>query len=322
MKRFFQMLRESESTKILATTVVVAGVLGGAVYLVKKGPVNLTGLGIHGEKRAGDQGSDDFGSEQGSAPSLKGPKTVDEELDARVERIKEEVEKGVRKPASRSALTPPAAAELCKVAEYPGLGTEFSKIPAQTWARVLDEYHEAKAITLAWIAEERMNGSIPAELAEWMDAQTRDIRIQRPPTAEEPDLSWRGIVAMSEDLGGTPLIRVGGGFTALLERDPRRARFELVRAISQMWSGCRMAQAKLSAPWGEYLSCMGLTASSCNPGSLGEDSWAISTRVATQIASPGCRIPAFEGAKATQCYSRFPASVAAAKVEAENHSGE
>jgi hypothetical protein len=302
-------------------------VLGGVVFFAKKGHLPSAGVGIHEEKQASkpvlsdDAGFDGTEGHQ-AASSIKGMKTVDEELDARVERIREEVEQGVRKPASRTAATPPKAREICRSSEFPGLGTEFSKITPKAWARVLDEYHEAKAITLAWIAEERMSGNLEIELAEWMDSQTRDIRIQRPPTAEEPDLSWRGVVAMSEDVKGDPLIRVGGGFLTLMDKDPRRARFELVRTISQTWSGCRLAQAKLKAPWKDYLSCMGVPASSCKAGSLGEDSWAVSTRVATQIASPGCRIPAFEEASASKCYSRFPASVVTARIETETHSGD
>jgi hypothetical protein len=99
------------------------------------------------------------------------------------------------------------------------------------------------------------------------------------------------------------MIRVGGGFLQLVKKDPKRAKFELARLISQTWSPCELKKMKLGNIWKSTLDCLNLKELDfgCSEGSYSESGWAVSTAVALTVANPGCSIPAFNGADIAKC---------------------
>ncbi len=226
------------------------------------------------------------------------------------------------------ALKDYAALPLCSREESRGMGPTAGKVEAAEWSLVMETFHEAKADLLAWLEEQAgaHPRTFPAELRESMEAQVRDLRIQRPPTPEEPDLTWRGIAVMSEDSEGLPLVRLGSGMVSLLKSDPRRARFEFTRVIAQRWSPCALSSAGAEKVWNSLKTCMGVTEdykTSCADGGFSEAGWMTSTALAARVSSPGCRIEGL-AASAPNC-STTPAgthskghtvSAAAEKVQA------
>lgn len=191
----------------------------------------------------------------------------------------------------------------CVSVEVMGRGP-VSKTSPKDWAEVMKSFHKSKADYLAWLNAHR--AEFGDELVAKMSAQMSDLRIQRAPTPEEPDLSWRGVVVRSHDEKGAPLVRVGDGFIAWMKSDAPRARFELARAMAQSWTPCESGS---SAVWAGFFKCMGAESEACVNGKFSENAWTVATALAEQVASPGCRVPAFAGSKAQGCVSRIPSGV-------------
>src|SRR5690606_26170291 len=145
--------------------------------------------------------------------------------------------------------------------------------------------------------------NIGEKAAGLMEERVRGLRLQRPPAAEEPDLSWRGIASLTEDSLGY-MVRVGGGFIKLAQKDPPRARFELARLLAQSWAPCELTKNGVdgAAIWAPLLKCLGVEEKAgCAAGSYSEAGWAISTTLAAVVANPGCTVPAFAEAERAKC---------------------
>jgi hypothetical protein len=220
-----------------------------------------------------------------------------------------------------------AALPGCAASELQGAGMQMPAVSAGDWELVMESYHEAKAGLLAWLQGQR--GKIAPKLFARMESEVRELRVQRPPNADEPDLSWRGIVVLTDDSEG-PLVRLGGGVVALVKNDPRRAGYEFTRVIAQRWSACSLAAHGGGALWAKLGDCMGVRedpAISCVEGGYSESGWMVATTLASRIASPGCRVAGVaQSLERAECKTgRAPAalqSVGPGKVEPAPHAHE
>ena len=202
----------------------------------------------------------------------------------------------------------PASPGECVSEEYPGRSPETAQISKTGWDAVMDEFHGAKAQLTSWL--EAHKNQFNEKTYQWMAKQIANARLQRPPSADEPDLSWRGIGSVSSMSDQTPLIRVGAGFEKWVAEKPKRARFELARLLAQSWAPCEMAKVDSSAPWKDFVSCMDIQkeadpTQACGKNSVSEAGWAVSSAIAAQAAPPGCKIPAFNRAPASECLKKI-----------------
>jgi hypothetical protein len=204
---------------------------------------------------------------------------------------------------ARVKLEAASGAADCASIEFPGAGLEHTTVDAADWDAVMKGFHDAKADLMAWLRSRRAD--IPEETAARMAREVADIRIQRPPVPEEGELNWRGIVLRARDAAGQPVIRMGGGFLKLARTQPERARFELARALAQSWSPCELKAAQ--ALWQPLLQCLGVNdANACQPGSVSESAWAVSTTLAAVVSHPGCAITAFKEPAHAACLASIP----------------
>ncbi|MEK6579039.1 MAG: hypothetical protein AABZ55_07410, partial [Bdellovibrionota bacterium] len=79
----------------------------------------------------------------------------------------------------------------CRSYEGHGDASEHIAIDQKDWDKVMDQYHEAKRDLLAWLDSRKM--AFSTKTYEHMSDLVKNLKIQRPPNSEEPDLSWRGI---------------------------------------------------------------------------------------------------------------------------------
>ena len=203
----------------------------------------------------------------------------------------------------------------CSAAEYRGPGIEKAGVSADDWKIQMSAFHAAKRDLLSWIGS--YSAGMSPKLAQAMEAQVSELRIQRPPTTENPDLGWRGIGVLMRDSQNQLILRLGGGFPKLTARAPERARFELVRQMAQVWSPCELGslagEADSSKFWKPLLKCLGVDESqACEMGSYSEAGWAVSTAVAAVIAPPKCTVPVFRNLKYRACLEPLKAALAKA----------
>jgi hypothetical protein len=183
---------------------------------------------------------------------------------------------------------------LCSSVEYPSRGR--SKLTRDEEARVEQAFAAAKVDLLRWL--DRNHKNFRPYSFETLREQVQQLELRVPTSNDDPDLRWRGIGVWTREAGGSPILRVGPGFATLVERDPERARFELIRLAALGWAPCELARVG-ARPWGAYLQCMGIaeTDRGCGVGNYSEAGWAVSSAVATMVAkgtkSPGCTLPAF-----------------------------
>jgi len=223
-------------------------------------------------------------------------------------------------------VIPVAQSENCPAYEINGLGPDRERVKRDEWKAFMTVYHEVKADLLKWVSLQK--GKWTDEQVERVTALVKNQKIQRPPTYEEPDLSWRGVSVLTQDHQENPLLRVGGGFVRLTQTDLRRARFELTRLLTQVALPCELKAQKVESPWGALSSCFGVTDEpKCEPGTFSDLGWAISTSVAVEVSPPGCRIPALAEAKTGECVRTalaFPVATkrsVASQDESANSSG-
>ncbi len=189
---------------------------------------------------------------------------------------------------------------LCARVELKGSAPSLSAITRDDWNKVIDVFHEAKADLGTWLSHG--GGSIPASSRNEMIARMKSVKIQRPPAAEEPDLSWRGIGVLAEVGKGEPLVRVGTGLIRLVNEDRARAKFEISRLLAQSWAPCELAKSKLEAQvWNPLLKCLKVADETCGDQSYSEAGWAVSTAVASAVAPLQCVVPAFADAQVASC---------------------
>ncbi len=198
----------------------------------------------------------------------------------------------------------------CVSAEYwVAQGPQSTPPTAREWSEALSVYQEVKA-QLAEFLRAR-SATVGVEKTAKLEKLLREVRLDRPPSAEEPDLAYRGIVIFTRDERGSPLLRMGPGFLKLAQSHTERARFELARAISQVWNPC---DPELAGVWGKFSKCMGWDAvSQCESASYSDLAWSVSTWVAQQVAPPGCKVPGLNDAQFQVCSDRLPASTPSTK---------
>jgi hypothetical protein len=151
-----------------------------------------------------------------------------------------------------------------------------------------------------------------------MEKRVNELKIQRPPVLEEPDLAWRGIgVYASGGESGEPIIRVGGGFVKLALAYPDRAKFELARLVAQAWAPCELKRISPVAAWKPLLDCMNMKdAQTCGEGTFSEEGWAVSTTLANAVMAPGCELPVLKNPELAKCMKLIPfGGVAVANLE-------
>jgi len=216
----------------------------------------------------------------------------------------------------RPITEPPQS--LCQNVEY--RGPEDGKITNDQWKKTMVQFHSAKKDLLGWLEEHK--GMMPKEVFDHMEAEVRELRLQRPPTPDFPDLAFRGIGLWTRPAGERPIIKLGPGFGKLVEKQPARARFELSRLIAQTWAPCELQRSPVAlhvpagGTWGEMLSCLSVKdENACQPGSFSEAGWAVSSAIASIASPPGCTVPGFAEGAGSGCLdslrasSRHPASV-------------
>lgn len=280
-------IREEKRFFYLMTLPAVAAVVYGIYHLSKNNPGNAKGKTpiAQGAAKTPASQAEDYGTDLGAGREL-----ASERGGAR----------GFGSPIGAAAIEK----GMCGSLEIPGRGPASAGVKAQQWSKFMAVYHDLKADYLAWIAkrQEEMSPAAIAVLTERM----KELRVQRPPTREEPDMAWRGIVAWTTDSMGEPMLRVGDGFMALLEKEPARARFELARAMAQAWSPCELERLKAQALWKPLAGCLGIDTGSCGQGTFSEAGWAVSSALAMQVAQPGCTLPAFADEDAGRCVGTMP----------------
>lgn len=234
---------------------------------------------------------------------------------------------GSQSVSANSAVVDPLAgvsSGSCAPVEFAGRGGGTRPPSAADWAQVMDMFHHAKKDLAGWLENHR--AEFPKASYDVMAGQVTGLTIQRPPTPEEPDLTWRGIGTWTYDAESHPIVRVGDGFIRMALKYPRRARFEMTRWVAQSWAPCHLEAQKLAHNWAAPLDCLGVDRrNDCGTDSASEGGWAISTALAFQIAPPGCQIPAFAEPKFQACLKllesppRAPASSAAAEPASALH---
>jgi hypothetical protein len=304
--------------------VPAAGLTFGIQYYLKKNNQSGASYGVHGEAPTAhvepEQASE---AETHSATETKLP---DPKKIAR--RVSESPFRKVPSHILRDESVEQASAidGVCRSIEYPGNGPVLSNYKKHEWELVLTQFREVKTSLMEWL--ERNREQLPPRTAALMMQQLERTKIQRPPSLEEPDLTWRGIGVWSQSFKGEPLIRLGGGMIRLAQKHPERARFELARLIAQSWAPCELKRLDAQASvWAPLAKCMGVQDSaasgdfSCEVGSYSEAGWAVSSALAAAVAAPGCALPAFQDAQVAQCVKQIPLPGAEQAALPEGKSG-
>ncbi len=224
---------------------------------------------------------------------------------AKVEKDMEsaEMEKVATAPAPEGNVS--RSPGSCGGDEIRGDGPALTKVTPEEWAIVMEEFHGVKKNLLSWL--ERNKAKFSPKTYALMEKQLQDVKLQRPPAPDEPDLAYRGVAVLGKDLEGAPMIRMGNGFLKLLVREPARGKFELARLAAQTWAPCDVQKADGGQPWAPLLKCLGVDeANACAAGSYSEAGWAVSTVLAYKVANPGCAIPALTEANAAACVKEIP----------------
>lgn len=312
----------------VAATVPIVAVLIGIRSLVHHSRSGDSGKGQTAsikpsdfKKDKGDDASDDSPERAiASANAKKRPQASDTEEDEKAdasedaEDIGAEAAAAVQKDSRPSHALEAALNDVASVGaecariEYRGDGPQATKVTKGEWITVMDQFHAAKHELLVWLDKHRSQLSGPT--AQAMEKQVRDLKIQRPPASEEPDLSWRGIGVFGQNADGDAMIKLGGGFVRLADKHPARARFEMTRLVAQAWAPCELQRLTAQdSTWTPLLHCLGVTENqSCAQGTYSESGWAVSTVVASAVAPPGCQIPALKQSDAARCVSNMPFS--------------
>ena len=201
----------------------------------------------------------------------------------------------------RNAVAPYANEDgFCAPVEEPGRPASDIKLAQKSWMPLVEDFRLSKRKVVEWV--KKHPEQFPVEKLAEISERVLDLQIQRPPTEDELDLAWRGMVVLSRLPDGKQLLRVGGGFLSLYARDPARARFELARAVALTLSPCELGKVDLANAWDKPLSCSkGFSKESCEVGSYSNASWLVASAVAVEAQPPGCRIRAVEKSGILDC---------------------
>lgn len=193
--------------------------------------------------------------------------------------------------------TSSASVQACTSVEEFGAAPDQVSVTPEMWEKTMAVFHEAKSRVVNWVSSQ----GTPLTREQKLRAvkAVEEVRLQRPPQAEQPDLSWRGIGVYTIIMDSAKLpqgvIRLGGGFVRLVQRDVGRAQFELTRLILQAVTPCeleRVLGGERTAFWKPVQSCLNVEthAQECTLGGFSESTWALSSAVAAQVSPPGCQI--------------------------------
>ncbi|MGK5083379.1 hypothetical protein WDW37_08730 [Bdellovibrionota bacterium FG-1] len=237
-------------------------------------------------------------------------------------------------PVASKAVAPVTAAATasvsadpgkeCTFSEYCGEGPEYTRVTKAEWAMVMDKFHGAKSSLIGWLGQHR--SEIPEATYATMEKQVRGLKIQRPPSSDEPDLAWRGIGVYSQAAENSePILKIGGGFVQFASRNPARAKFELARLVAQSWAPCELGRVggeHASVTWAPLLKCLGVNdAQGCTQGTYSEAGWAVSTTVAAITTPPGCEVKAFRNPEMAKCMKEMPFEAGTRSVASSGTSG-
>ncbi len=192
----------------------------------------------------------------------------------------------------------------CGSPEFPGQHSENLRITQDQWSDANLLFSRTKKDLLSWLIENHSRFS--QDSTSLMEHRLHVLRLEKPQLTSEPDLAWRGIGIATQDQNGG-VIRVAPGFIELMQRQPERARFEMVRLMAQDWSPCMLARDTRDPAWEPFLACMGMEKSSdgCGKNQYSEAAWAVSSALATVISRPGCTLPAFADRGGQHCVVKY-----------------
>ncbi|MGZ3698226.1 MAG: hypothetical protein ACXWPM_09875 [Bdellovibrionota bacterium] len=212
------------------------------------------------------------------------------------------------------AATPLDPSRPCVAVETAGGGPTQMTISDAEWELVLAQFRQTKTTLGAWLKDHQKE--LDEKAYAFMEKQLDAVKLPRPPTNGEPDLTFRGIAVFGRDESDEPSVQLGGGFVKLVKSDPKRAGFELARVVAQAWAPCELQKAKVFMPWGGLTSCLSVKETNeCTEGSYSEGGWAVSTTIAAKVMPPGCRIPAFVTKQAADCLQTIPLPLTATTHE-------
>jgi hypothetical protein len=194
--------------------------------------------------------------------------------------------------------------QACGSIEYRGDGMKGTHITDVEWTKVVSQFHDVKAGVLTWF--DRHHKGFAEKSIQLMEEQLRSVKLDKPPIADEPDLSWRGTGVFTYSTAGAPEIRIGGGFVKLALKQPARSKFEFARLLLQSVAPCEMIKLGADPSWDPLLKCLGINETqACAAGTYSEAGWAVSSGLASVISPPGCSIPAFKG-ESVACLKKVP----------------
>jgi hypothetical protein len=312
-------MREFSIGHYVAVAVPVLGMAFGIHYLIKHRPAPGTETAdvlkpsqVKGDKKGSRKIASAMGEKNLDRRALKGGAESAEGAYAEAETGSEAAERdAAHEPSAKLAAAANDAAATgkdCAPVEYRGNGPEHTKVTKAEWAAVMDQFHDAKDQLAKWLHQNR--AAIPEATYSMMERQVKNLKIQRPPSADEPDLAWRGIGVYTQGNDNEALIKIGGGFVKLANRHPARAKFEIARLVAQSWAPCELARAsnaETSTAWAPLMKCLGLAeGQGCGQGTFSEAGWAVSTTVAASVSPPGCSIQAFNDPELAKCLKHVP----------------
>jgi hypothetical protein len=196
-----------------------------------------------------------------------------------------------------------SASGVCNSIEFRGDGFQRTHVTPEDWKQVMKQFHFAKRRLQSWLDKH------PKKMTEktlvFMRSQLEQMKILRPPTLDEPDLSWRGIGVWTLGEKNIPSLRLNSGFIKLIHQYPQRAQFEMTRLVAQSWAPCELQRAGVESPWNSLLKCLDVSEEqACAAGSYSEGGWAISSVLAASISPPGCELPVFSHSKRGECLAK------------------
>jgi hypothetical protein len=205
---------------------------------------------------------------------------------------------------------------FCLPYERAGRGGKEAIPTEAEWKSFMKIYHESKRAMLGWLNQQTQ---ISAETRLMIRRKIEEVRAERPPTATDPLLSYRGVLSPIRILHGDPLrpvdfLQVGDGFLELVRLDPVRAKFEVTRSLAQLVSPCAMTQAgwltEADQLWSRALQCGRVGFLGCeDPLANQNTTWVASTLLARTLVDPGCHVKALESVRACLSSNRSVASV-------------
>ncbi|MBY0471366.1 hypothetical protein K2X30_09380 [bacterium] len=243
-------------------------------------------------------------------PSYFKPNSGDGEESAHTSRVAKADHEKSRKPSSNSHVATThsektLSEESCAFTEIRGTNPGKVNIRKLEWERVNQMFESTRTTLGNWLQSHQTQ--IPAKTFEEMKADLAKMKIHRPPSQVEPDLSWRGITVLSYLKDGTPTVRMGDGFVKMVHQQPQRAQFEMARVMAQVWSPCKMKKTDGGATFKPMLQCLAMSSdTSCKNEEFSEEGWATSTVIAEKLFQPGCKVPALAARETEACLKELP----------------